>query len=302
MSEPEKTICFVADRPGWAFDRSVGNLMRALDRRGVRSRCCYQTAICDMFDEEFVYACWWPDAEIIKKRLRPGQRLLCRLADMATWSRHAPVDWQKNFQRVASMVDVFITASREIDESLRSCGIQNSFVVGDSVDVDEFTGADHSAEKRGLPVVGWCGNPMALSWLGFEDIKGLSVVSTLVGRRDLKFVTATELHRTEMPHWYRSIDAYVCASRLEGTPLPVLEAMSAEKVIISTSVGVVPEIRSPGVFLFDGTVTGLMKAVTDVLQQRAKWESLGKANRSYVQNHRSATVMGEKLRRVLFRF
>jgi hypothetical protein len=299
VNDIQNRICFVIDQPDWAFGRSVGNLMRALGALQVRSTYCYQDSIPEVFDEEFVYACWWPDVEIIRKRLRPNQRLLCRIADMTTWSSYAPDDWQEKFRRAASMVYAFISASHEIDDSLRSIGMRNSFVVGDSVEVTEFSRKDYAANGRPLPVAGWCGNPMALSWLGFKDIKGVSVLSALRNRKDLKFVTATQLPPSDMPAWYRSIDVYVCASRLEGTPLPILEAMSAENVVISTCVGVLPEITSPGVFVFDGTVKGLQATVDDVLRRRAEWAELGRANRLHVLKYWTPTIAAERMRKVL---
>jgi glycosyltransferase involved in cell wall biosynthesis len=110
------------------------------------------------------------------------------------------------------------------------------------------------------------------------------LLSALRNRKDLKFVTATDLPPAAMPQWYRSIDVYVCASRLEGTPLPVLEAMSAERVVLSTSVGVVPEITSPGVRVFDGSVHGLQATVADVMRRPCGMGRTRKVNRLYVMS------------------
>jgi glycosyltransferase involved in cell wall biosynthesis len=49
-----------------------------------------------------------------------------------------------------------------------------------------------------------------------------------------------------LPEFYSSLDYYICTSRCEGVPYPVLEAMSCECVVISTAVGVVPEILVNG--------------------------------------------------------
>jgi glycosyltransferase involved in cell wall biosynthesis len=51
----------------------------------------------------------------------------------------------------------------------------------------------------------------------------------------------------EVPEFYSSLDYYVCTSRQEGVPYPVLEAMSCECVVLSTEVGIVPEIFDDGV-------------------------------------------------------
>jgi hypothetical protein len=48
-----------------------------------------------------------------------------------------------------------------------------------------------------------------------------------------------------MPDYYNSIDVLLCASAMEGTPNPVLEAMACGVPVISTDVGVVPEVLGP---------------------------------------------------------
>jgi glycosyltransferase involved in cell wall biosynthesis len=48
-----------------------------------------------------------------------------------------------------------------------------------------------------------------------------------------------------MPEYYSKIDILVCASKIEGTPNPILEAMSCGVPIISTDVGIVPQVFGP---------------------------------------------------------
>jgi glycosyltransferase involved in cell wall biosynthesis len=45
-----------------------------------------------------------------------------------------------------------------------------------------------------------------------------------------------------MPTYFSSLDAYLCTSRVEGGPYPVLEAMSCGTVVLTTAVGQVPEM------------------------------------------------------------
>lgn len=54
------------------------------------------------------------------------------------------------------------------------------------------------------------------------------------------------MDREWLPQFYSSLDYYVCTSRYEGVPYPVLESMSCECTVISTEVGVVPEIIIDG--------------------------------------------------------
>ena len=49
-----------------------------------------------------------------------------------------------------------------------------------------------------------------------------------------------------LPDFYAGLDYYLCLSRYEGVPYPVLEAMSSGVVVLSTPVGVVDELVKSG--------------------------------------------------------
>lgn len=99
-------------------------------------------------------------------------------------------------------------------------------------------------------VIGWVGNS-AIKYEG-TDLKGFNsiikpVIRELIDEgynikeyyadRNIKWRTPAE-----MPEYYSQIDVCLCMSIMEGTPLPILEAMSCGVPIISTDVGVVPEV------------------------------------------------------------
>lgn len=61
---------------------------------------------------------------------------------------------------------------------------------------------------------------------------------------------------TDMPLLYGAIDLYLCTSQIEGGPVTVLEAMAAERPVVTTPVGHVPELIRHG-------ENGLIVAVDD---------------------------------------
>jgi MoaA/NifB/PqqE/SkfB family radical SAM enzyme/GT2 family glycosyltransferase len=104
--------------------------------------------------------------------------------------------------------------------------------------------------------------PLRLGWVGhsgwastLEDFKGvntiflpsieqlkaegLSIEGRLADRKE-RFIP----HR-QMPDYYAGIDVLVCTSKIEGTPNPVLEAMACGVPVITTDVGVVPQLLGP---------------------------------------------------------
>ena len=54
------------------------------------------------------------------------------------------------------------------------------------------------------------------------------------------------LTEESMPNFYAGLDYYVCTSESEGGPYPVMESMSCGVTVLSTAVGVVPELVRDG--------------------------------------------------------
>ena len=102
------------------------------------------------------------------------------------------------------------------------------------------------------------------------------VVEEVVADPQIKYVPFEE-----MPNLYRKLDVFVCTSAAEGTPYPVLEAMACGIPIVSTDVGIVPEVcgglQKPFI-IHDGTVEKFVEAVSDLLRDRPLRQRIGKEN------------------------
>lgn len=100
-------------------------------------------------------------------------------------------------------------------------------------------------------VVGWAGNSKWAAENG-EDYKGFhSILKPAVEQLqqeglDIRLELADRqqgfIAHEDMPEYYARLDVYVCPSKIEGTPNPVLEAMACGVPVISTDVGVVPQV------------------------------------------------------------
>ncbi|MFL0692662.1 MAG: glycosyltransferase [Agrobacterium tumefaciens] len=124
------------------------------------------------------------------------------------------------------------------------------------MDLDLFTpvNLERFRELNTRPiVVGWVGNSKWSEELG--DIKGVNTILKpaleQLRAEGLEFVTRFAdrqdkfVPHHKMPAYYHTIDLYVCTSEIEGTPNPVMEAMASGVPVISTDVGLVPEIFGP---------------------------------------------------------
>lgn len=139
-------------------------------------------------------------------------------------------------------------------------------------------------------VVGWVGNS---HWNDEqEDFKGVNTIlrpaleqlrqEGLPVRAD--FVDRAEnvfVPHVEMVHHYAKIDVYVCTSKIEGTPNPVLESMACGVPIITTDVGIVPEAfgeQQQRFVLGERSVECLKSAIRDLWSQPALFPLLSAEN------------------------
>lgn len=94
-----------------------------------------------------------------------------------------------------------------------------------------------------------------------------------------------------LPEYYSSLDYYLCTSRIEGVPYPVFEAMSCGAVVLSTAVGLVPEIVQSGKNGFilpesetEPTMVEIMVSMMDKEEDR---RAIGRAAREEVSTRLS---------------
>lgn len=99
-------------------------------------------------------------------------------------------------------------------------------------------------------VIGWIGNSARIA--DGVDLKGFNtIIKPLVDELKGEGYNIEGFYADrnivlriaeEMPEYYSKIDICICASIHEGTPLPILEAMSSGVPVITTDVGIVNEV------------------------------------------------------------
>ncbi|MER1968694.1 glycosyltransferase family 4 protein [Castellaniella sp. GW247-6E4] len=148
-------------------------------------------------------------------------------------------------------------------------------VTEDGVDLGLFKplGPPRFGVPRQRPmVIGWAGNSLWSRERG-EDFKGLHTIlkpavdqlqrEGLDIRLELADRQQSLIAHEHMPEYYAKLDLYVCPSKIEGTPNPVLEAMACGVPVISTDVGVVPQV-------FDGDPFGMILPERSVAALKAR--------------------------------
>jgi MoaA/NifB/PqqE/SkfB family radical SAM enzyme/GT2 family glycosyltransferase len=142
--------------------------------------------------------------------------------------------------------------------------------------------------------IGWVGHSGWASTLedfkGVESIlkpaldqlrnEGVPLVADFADRKD-GFIP-----HARMPEYYAGIDLLVCTSKIEGTPNPVLEAMACGIPVITTDVGIVPEVfgeKQKEFILAERSVACLKEAILRLLARPAQFRELSRENLAFIK-------------------
>ena len=144
--------------------------------------------------------------------------------------------------------------------------------------------------------IGWVGNSKFEDSENDDDLKGVRKIIIPVIEElkkegynvERKFADRNEgyIPHDKMPDYYNSIDLYVCASKEEGTPNPVLESMASGVPVISTNVGIVSEAfgEKQKDYIIERTKEDLKEKIIDLLNNKEKFEILSKENLDQIKN------------------
>lgn len=160
----------------------------------------------------------------------------------------------KMTNRILNACDEYYVSSKKLLDIYNG----NEFVkkpkceISDGVDLSDFYPKNlerfDNIKKRKI-VIGWVGNS---EWeKDKEDFKGVNtMLKPAIEELNIEgypveafFADRKEgmIPHDEMIDYYGKIDLYVCMSKIEGTPNPILESMACGVPIISTDVGIVKE-------------------------------------------------------------
>jgi glycosyltransferase involved in cell wall biosynthesis/SAM-dependent methyltransferase len=171
-------------------------------------------------------------------------------------------------------------------------GLAPSALLPDGVDLELFhpqAPGSHSWPRAEF-VVGWVGNSAWNRKDGTEDPKGLETILTPALEKLREEGLRLRGHfadrherwrpRDEMPVYYGEIDLLVCCSAIEGTPNPVLEAMACGLPVVSTDVGIVPELfgLTQQDFIVERNIESLADAIRQIAQDPALARALSEEN------------------------
>ncbi|MEW5910682.1 MAG: glycosyltransferase family 4 protein, partial [Thermodesulfobacteriota bacterium] len=277
--KPKKRITLVADTPGWAYDNISQNIQRYLgdlfeiDILYVIHYKNYTDFFFDLFctrNTDFIHIFWREyffamlqhiSLEDLRARIDPKLAAELFSGKIITTSiyDHLYLSDDEVFLRqdLFSIVDAYNVGSQRLKTIYDGkMNVPPDLVIEDGVDTDVYRpgNLERFSDLDRDFVVGWAGNSQ---WhlTRTEDPKGLHTILKpavqILKNRGFSIkehfadVSVKRRPRSEMPDYYNSLDVLVCSSAIEGTPNPILEAMSCGVPVISTDVGIIPQLFGP---------------------------------------------------------
>jgi hypothetical protein len=191
---------------------------------------------------DMVVSFWWKGNPEILTDNNIKRSILC-MYDHYTWTAndHDAFD----FELALRDSNILAVANEQLANKMRARGYTDKpiYIVEDGVNTELFTRPPSFPPRLTL---GWCGNSRA----GRGEIKGLHIIQEACKEADVDLVIADLQNKLipheEMPSWYASIGAYICASTMEGTPNPPLEAMACGRPVLTTRCGIMPRVVVDG--------------------------------------------------------
>lgn len=156
-------------------------------------------------------------------------------------------------EEIMKFANAYFVTSKRLFDIYSTFEKKPETIIHDGVDLKLFSSKKLNRLKdfNRTIVVGWAGNSKFVGPDGDADLKGVEgiikpAIQELKNQNyniSLKIAdrNTEKIAIEKMPDYYDSIDIYVCASKREGTPMPILEAMAMGIPIVSTNVGIVQE-------------------------------------------------------------
>lgn len=134
-----------------------------------------------------------------------------------------------------------------------------------------------------------CGAGVMLFGEGWDEL------TTRLSSAGAEVFNLGSLAQDDVPWAYSAANCYLCSSRVEGGPMPVLEAMACGLPIVSTPVGHVPEFVVDGIngFIFDSDDSSTaVERICRLVNLGVNCESMGAAGRALLADRVSWRSVG----------
>jgi len=293
-------ILVIVDIPGWSLDRTADNVMKRLGGLFAFEKAYNSTAVraLEQKNYDLVYITYerqFQDAGIDVELPRPA---VIGIRSHFKWDGGRGLPPADAFLAYLSTFDALHLPSLMLRDIFTSHH-PAVFHTPHGVDEQIFCPVKHNSfsSPGGRLIVGWAGSRTNHPGKrGIEDFI-LPAVENLSGIT-LRFAAREERWRTqeEMVFFYRGLDCLICASRTEGGPHPVLEASACGVPVISTGVGIAPELIKDGEngLLVERTIDAIRRAIVLLRDDADMRRRMGRRARQVVEEGWTWDIQAKK--------
>lgn len=234
-------ILLIADRPGWAYDILAQSLKKNSTAYEIEIEYIInirrEPKSFDLSPYDVTFFFLWFDGMRYGPEMKGFQfSKTCVGVHSLSWIKRGMT--AKQAEEICNQFAATGYISKEIGSLLT---LQNGFFTPNGIDDTLFkpTKLPEDGQLRFM----WVGNP---STSHHGDNKAFhSIVEPVCQELGVVLKTATPLNpvpREKMGEFYAENHILICTSEHEGGPMPILEALASARPVISTRVGIVPEL------------------------------------------------------------
>lgn len=289
-ADTTRRVAVLADTRGWAHDVIISNVRRNLPPElDLEIHFLYNQDFTRQLpvalrpdDYDVIHLLSWRYWPLVRDWDLPAGKLVTTLIGHRGVNGRSP-EFLETLSHFARVSVVSARLYRELCPV-----IPHLFLTPCGVDTQAFVPG--SGEIAGGFTVGAVGRHYVEAGVG-DDIKGWQMILDPLATslhparaRYLKIDRAAQVPHERMADYYHQLHCLLCASRSEGLPLPLLEAASCGLILLSTDVGVAPELIVEGENgrLLPREVDAFSVAIRELARQPERWAVMGRHSREIV--------------------
>jgi glycosyltransferase involved in cell wall biosynthesis len=194
-------------------------------------------------------------------------------------------------EEIMKYVKSYFVTSKRLFEIYQIFSKKPERIIHDGVNLEKYIPENLKRfENIEKSVIGWTGNSKFIDSAGDNDMKGVEGILKPAVQElkeegyDIELNLADrnikKIPQEEMPKFYNTLSIYVCVSKNEGTPLPVLEAMAMGIPVISTNVGIVKEAfgERQQKYIISRDKEALKDKIKELLNNKSEFKDLSEEN------------------------
>lgn len=297
-----KKILLIVDKDNWAFYNIATNIMKNLSKFydiKIVSMLSENISLQKLFKTYKNYDCYhffWRKLLFPIKKLDEqfiNKYIKNKVITTSVYDHLYLDEPMANMDLIEEYIKEYTVSSNKLFEiySKISSIKKPKVTITDGVDLKKFYPKNlnrFNIKDRPL-IVGWVGNS---EWVKSQnDLKGVNTILKPAIKElkeegyNIEELFADRVNgfipHDEMIDYYSKIDVCVCTSKTEGTPNPVLEAMACGDAIVSTDVGIVPNVlgkKQQDFILKERSKECLKKTLIKLIKDRDLIKSLSQEN------------------------